>query len=77
MIARQQGDVDADQDVPTERHRHIRVLPGGRIGRCAVIGTGSVVTSDVPEYGVAAGNPATVVKERARVDYVYRASTFL
>lgn len=49
----------------------IVVLPGVRIGDYAVIGTGSVVTSDVPEYGVAAGNPARVVKERARIEYTY------
>ena len=53
---------------------HIRVLPGVRIGRCAVIGTGSVVTRDVPDYGVAVGSPARVVKERARIEYQYRAS---
>jgi maltose O-acetyltransferase len=53
---------------------HICVLPGVRIGRYAVVGTGSVVTRDVPEYGVAAGNPARVVKTRARVAYTYRAS---
>jgi acetyltransferase-like isoleucine patch superfamily enzyme len=53
---------------------HIRVLPGVRIGHCAVIGTGSVVTRDVPDYGVAVGSPARVVKERARVEYTYRAS---
>jgi acetyltransferase-like isoleucine patch superfamily enzyme len=53
---------------------HIYVLPDVHIGRCAVIGTGSVVTRDVPEYGVAAGNPARVVKTRARVAYTYRAS---
>jgi maltose O-acetyltransferase len=49
----------------------IVVLPGVRIGNYAVIGTGSVVTDDVPEYGVAAGNPARVVKERARIEYTY------
>ncbi len=53
---------------------HICVLPGVRIGRYAVIGTGSVVTRDVPDYGVAAGNPARLVKERARLEYTYRAS---
>jgi maltose O-acetyltransferase len=55
---------------------HVVVLPGRRIGRFAVIGTGSVVAHDVPEYGVAVGNPARVVKHRARVDYTYRPSEF-
>ena len=49
----------------------IIVLPGVRIGSHAVIGTGSVVSNDVPDYGVAVGNPARVVKERARVKYTY------
>jgi acetyltransferase-like isoleucine patch superfamily enzyme len=49
----------------------IVVLPGVGIGNYAVIGTGSVVASDVPDYGVAAGNPARVVKERARIEYTY------
>lgn len=31
-----------------------------KIGRGAVIGAGSVVTSDIPEYAVAYGNPARV-----------------
>lgn len=51
--------------------RKIIVLPGVRIGDFAVIGTGSVVSADVPDYGVAVGNPASVVKERARIDYRY------
>jgi maltose O-acetyltransferase len=49
----------------------IIVLPGVRIGNYAVIGTGSVVSRDVPDYGVAVGNPARVVKERARIEYTY------
>lgn len=35
-----------------------------RIGKGAVIGAGSVVTKNIPEYAVAAGNPATVIKYR-------------
>lgn len=49
----------------------ITVLPGVSIGYAGVIGTGSVVTRDVPDYGIAAGNPARVVRERARVDFIY------
>jgi acetyltransferase-like isoleucine patch superfamily enzyme len=49
----------------------IVVLPGVSIGSHAVIGTGSVVSRDVPDYGVAVGNPARVVKERARIRYTY------
>ena len=34
------------------------VLPGVRIGRMAMVGSGAVVTRDVPERGIVLGNPA-------------------
>jgi UDP-2-acetamido-3-amino-2,3-dideoxy-glucuronate N-acetyltransferase len=34
------------------------VLPGINIGRWALVGAGSVVTRDVPERAIVAGNPA-------------------
>jgi acetyltransferase-like isoleucine patch superfamily enzyme len=34
------------------------ILPGVTIGKNAVVGAGSVVTRDVPEFTVVAGNPA-------------------
>ena len=34
------------------------VLPGVRVGRMALVGSGSVVTRDVPERGIVYGNPA-------------------
>lgn len=37
-------------------------LPGMRVGRHAVVGAASVVTKDVPDYAVAVGNPAKVIK---------------
>ncbi len=40
------------------------ILPGVTIGNGAVIGAGSIVTKDVPDYVVAAGNPAKVIKSR-------------
>jgi acetyltransferase-like isoleucine patch superfamily enzyme len=40
------------------------VLPGVTIGRGAQIGAGAVVTRDVRPYGVAAGVPAKLLKER-------------
>jgi acetyltransferase-like isoleucine patch superfamily enzyme len=39
------------------------ILKGVRIGEGAVIGAGSVVTTDVPARTIAAGNPARVVGE--------------
>ena len=38
------------------------VLPGVKIGRGCTIGAGSVVTKDVPDMCVAAGNPARIIK---------------
>ena len=38
------------------------VLPGVTIGRHAVVGAGSVVRTDIPDYAIAVGNPAMVVK---------------
>ncbi len=40
------------------------VGPGVTIGRGAVVGARAVVTSDVPEWKVVAGNPARVVRDR-------------
>ena len=37
---------------------HSVVLPGVRIGRDAMVGAGSVVTTDVPDGAVVCGNPA-------------------
>ncbi len=39
------------------------VLPGATIGRHVVIGANSVVRGEIPDFVVAAGNPARVVKE--------------
>ncbi len=40
------------------------ILPGVHIGSHSIIGAGSVVTKDVPEFAIVAGNPATVKKYR-------------
>ncbi len=37
------------------------VLPGVRIGQWAMVGSGAVVTKDVPGYGLVVGNPARLV----------------
>jgi putative colanic acid biosynthesis acetyltransferase WcaF len=40
------------------------VLPGVSIGTGAVVAAGAVVTRDVAAFGVAAGNPAAIVRQR-------------
>jgi len=40
------------------------ILPGIRIGKGAIIGSGAIVTKDVPPYAICAGNPARVIKYR-------------
>jgi len=41
----------------------VTILPGVTIGRYAVIGAAAVVTKDVPDYAVVAGNPARVIRD--------------
>jgi maltose O-acetyltransferase len=41
------------------------ILPGVTIGKGSIIGAGAVVTKNVPEYTIVAGNPARVIKQRA------------
>lgn len=42
------------------------VLPGVNIGRGAIIGAGTVLTEDVPEFAVVVGNPGRVIRYRGR-----------
>lgn len=37
------------------------VLPSVRVGRCAVVAAGAVVTKDVPPYAIVGGVPARVI----------------
>jgi acetyltransferase-like isoleucine patch superfamily enzyme len=43
------------------------ILPGVRIGDCCVIGSGSVVTSDVPSRCIVGGNPARIISRGIEV----------
>lgn len=55
---------------------NVQVLPGVTIGSNVVIGAGSVVTRDVPDNVVAAGNPCkvkrTITKEDELNDYAIK-----
>ena len=37
------------------------VLPGVTVGRFALVGSGAVVTRDVPDFALVAGNPARII----------------
>jgi len=47
----------------TKIHNGAVILPGVHIGRHCMVGANSVVTHDVPDYSVAVGNPAKVVRQ--------------
>lgn len=38
------------------------ILPGVCVGKHSIVGAGSVVTKDVPDYTIVAGNPARTIK---------------
>ena len=42
---------------------NVTIFPGIRIGRCSIIGTGSVVMQDVEPYSVYAGTPARKIRD--------------
>lgn len=42
----------------------VTILPGVQIGSHCILGSGAVVSKNIPDYAVAVGNPAIVVKYR-------------
>jgi phosphonate metabolism protein (transferase hexapeptide repeat family) len=48
------------------------VLPGRRIGNGAVVAGGAIVTKDVPDYTIVAGNPARPIRRRFSEDIAER-----
>ncbi len=44
--------------------RNVVVLPGVTIGKGAIIGSGAVVTADIPDYAIAGGVPARIIRFR-------------
>ena len=61
-----------ERDILTCRPIHIKegawvgagatILPGVTVGKYAIVGSDSVVTKDIPDYAVAVGTPAKVIK---------------
>lgn len=43
---------------------HVVVTDGSRIGRDAIIGAGAVVVGEIPEFAIATGIPARVMRDR-------------
>ena len=65
------GALQSEADWPLERTLVKRrasvgtgatILCGVTIGECAIVGAGSVVTHDVPDHTVVAGNPARLLR---------------
>lgn len=43
--------------------QRVCILPGVRVGKHSIVGAGSIVTHDIPDYCMAVGNPAKVIKK--------------
>ena len=58
--------IENDRDISIGKHCWIGtrsiILKGVKIGNYSIIGAGSVVTKDVPEKTVVAGNPAKIIR---------------
>jgi len=52
--------IDAGADIGM----NASILPGVRIGANSIIGSGAVVTRDIPDFAIAAGVPARVIRDR-------------
>ena len=53
----------------------VKVVPGVTIGDNTIIGTGSIVTKDIPSNVIAVGNPCKVIREitdKDKTDYLER-----
>jgi virginiamycin A acetyltransferase len=48
------------------------VMPGVHIGNGAVVAAGSVVVDDIPDYAIAGGNPAKLIRHRYSEDDIRR-----
>lgn len=64
------GDIIIGEDV--WMGANCTVMPGITIGRGAIIGTGSLVTKDVPPYALVVGSPAKVVGKKFELEDVIK-----
>lgn len=48
------------------------IMPGVNIGNQVIVGAGSIVTKDVPDNCIVAGNPARIIKEGIRCGHYGR-----
>ena len=62
MIFPNKGDTVIENDVWIGFNATI--MPGVHIGNGAIIGTGALVTKDVPDYAIVGGNPAKLIRMR-------------
>lgn len=47
--------------------RRVIILSGIHIGKGCIIGAGAVVTKDIPDFSVAGGVPARIIKQRKNI----------
>lgn len=67
----QQGDTSRQLTVIADDvwiGQNVIVMPGITIGTGVIIGAGSVVTKDIPDWSVAAGVPAKIIRYRKDVE---------
>lgn len=41
-----------------------RKMPGVKIGNHVIVGAGSIITKDIPDYAVVVGAPAKIIRYR-------------
>ena len=49
---------------------HVIILPGVTIGKNVIVGAGAVVTKDIPDGVIVAGNPARIIGQTE--DFIYK-----